>query len=281
MTPGNFVEIVTVGDEILLGETAPLGRTTGAPSSRPMAPGDFLHGVFCLDRAGHALTGAAAVALGCGGRFRRLAVTGISHHPYNRGGSQPPTQRPGRGEITIANVSTLSTVINQGARAGRIRAGLGFYFDEFGFQTRPPERFFGVSLSRQGRYINESEWIAYRNSRVKGFAQYEMFDDASLAAFQTGLRFKDGKMKPSYNAYRLPIWVTRSGSGARVWGRVRPAGGAPQTVAIQNGNKKFRTVKTIRTASSGYFNVRVARQPGSKWRLVWGGFKSRVAGIGT
>ncbi len=269
------------GDQLMIGETAPLGHTTGALSRRSLAPVPFYQAVFCLDSRGHSVRGRLARDMGCRGRYAKLPIKGITHHPYNRGGSQPPTARPGSGEITIANLSRLSSVINQGARAHRIPARLPFYFTEFGFQTNPPDRIFGISLARQARWINESDYIAWHNSRVRAVAQYEMFDDPQLAAFQTGLRFKNGKAKPSYGAYRLPIWVTRSGSGVRVWGWVRPAGGSPQTVQIQNGQKKFRTVKTARTDSHGFFDVRIGRKPGSKWRFLWGKFRSRQAGIGT
>ncbi len=272
-------------DQMLLGETAPLGRTTGSLGKRFLSPTELFQGVFCLDSRGHKLRGTMARLEGCSGRYKKLAATGISHHPYNRGGSQPPTRRPGRGEITIANVSSLSSVINQGARNHRIRGGLRFWFTEFGFQTNPPDHIFGISPSRQARYINESEYIAYKNRRVAGMSQYELFDAPSTRDFNTGLRYKNGKAKPALGAYRLPIWVTRSGSGVRVWGDVRPADGTPQTVQIQNGFKKFRTVKTVTTAGTGYFQVRIGHQPGSRWRLVWssGGhnFTSRKAGIGT
>jgi hypothetical protein len=269
------------GDQMLLGETAPLGRTTGSLGKRFLSPTELFQGVFCLDSRGHKLRGRVARDTGCSGRYAKLPIKGITHHPYNRGGSQPPTARPGSGEITIANVSRLSSVINQGARAHRIPGRLPFYFTEFGFQTNPPDRIFGISLGRQARWINQSDYIAWHNSRVRAVAQYEMFDDPQLAAFQTGLRFKNGKAKPSLGAYRLPIWVTRSGLGVRVWGWVRPAAGTPQTVQIQNGRKKFRTVKTARTNSRGFFDVRIGRQAGSKWRFLWGKFRSRQAGIGT
>jgi len=108
-----------------------------------------------------------------------------------------------------------------------------------------------------------------------------LFPYTTLFRSQTGLRFKNGKAKPSLGAYRLPIWITRSGSGVRVWGWVRPAAGTPQTVQIQNGQKKFRTVKTVRTNARGYFDVRIGRKAGSKWRFLWGKFRSRQAGIGT
>src|ERR671931_81410 len=173
------------GDQILLAESAPLGRTTGSLPKRFLTPVQLYQGIFCLDSRGHKLRGRIAKDTGCSGSYAKLAATGIAHHPYNRGGSQPPTRRPtGPGEITVANLSRLSSVINQGARARRIRGGLKFYFTEFGFQSNPPDRLFGVSLSRQARYINESDFIAYRNSRVRGVSQYELFDDANRDVFQ-------------------------------------------------------------------------------------------------
>jgi hypothetical protein len=272
-------------DQLLLGETAPLGRTTGTLGKRFLSPGKFFQGVFCLDSRGHKLRGRIAKDEGCT-HYTKLAATGISHHPYNRGGSQPPTRRPtGPGEITVANLSALSRVINQGSHNHRIRGGLKFYFTEFGFQSNPPDHLFGVSLSRQARYINQSDYIAYKNRRVAGVSQYELFDAPALSDFNTGLLLKNGKAKPALNAYRLPIWVTRTRSGVSVWGQVRPADGTAQTVAIQNGNSKFKTVKTVKTSSNGYFQVRLGRKAGKRWRLAWtsGGttFNSRVAGIGT
>jgi hypothetical protein len=118
---------------------------------------------------------------------------------------------------------------------------------------------------------------------VSSVAQYELFDDLDPDSFNTGLRRTNGKAKPALKAYRLPIWVTRSGSKIKVWGQVRP-GGSGQTVQIQNGNKKFRTVKTVRTGRKGYFEVRIGRKAGKKWKLLWKDpsgktFASRIAGI--
>src|SRR5215208_6195429 len=43
------------GDQILLGETAPIGRTTGDLAKRSMAPVDFWRELSCLDTRGRAL----------------------------------------------------------------------------------------------------------------------------------------------------------------------------------------------------------------------------------
>jgi hypothetical protein len=257
------------GDQMLLGETAPLGRTSGTLAKRFLTPVELYQGVFCLDSRGHKLRGRVAKDSGCSGTYAKLAATGVAHHPYNRGGSQPPLSKPARGEITISTLSRLTGVLSQGSRAQRIASSLPLYLTEFGFQTNPPDHVFGVSLARQAVWLNQSDYIAYRNSRVKSVAQYELFDEPQLAVFQTGLRFLNGAAKPSLAAYRLPIWVTRHGSGVRVWGQVRPADGTAQQVVIQNGKSAFKDVQTVTPTPTGYFQVNVAHQPGSKWRLSW------------
>jgi hypothetical protein len=72
-------------DQILLGETAPIGRTSGSLARRPIPPVEFLRKLFCLNPSGKRLRGADGRAHGCR-RFKRLAVKGFAHHPYQRGG---------------------------------------------------------------------------------------------------------------------------------------------------------------------------------------------------
>jgi hypothetical protein len=233
---------------------------------RPVAPLRFLRTLFCL-RGGQ----------GCR-RFKRLAVSGFAHHPYPRGGSRSPASPPqSAGEITISTPSRLRRVLDAAARAHRIPRRLPVYYTEFGFQTNPPDRMFGVRVGRQAAYLNQSDWMAYRDRRVRAVAQYKLIDDAPLPSFQSGLRFADGRRKPAYAAYRLPIWV----SGRRVYGQVRPArNGTPQTVRIQvrpPHRSAFATVKTVTVRSRhGQFLVRVPRRTGV-WRLVWGSLVSREA----
>jgi hypothetical protein len=269
-------------DQILLGETAPIGRTSGSPARRPIAPAEFLRKLFCLTRGGRRLGGAEGRRHGCR-RVRRLRVTGFAHHPYQRGGSRPPAEPPqAPGEITISSARRLKRVLDQAARARRIPRGLPVYYTEFGFQTNPPDRIFGVRVGLQPSYINQSDWIAYRDPRVRAVAQYKLLDEAPLASFQSGLRFIDGRAKPSYDAYRLPIWVSRSGSRLRVYGQVRPAEDAtPQTVQIQVRPPRgaFATVRTVVVRSRrGHFVTRVPARPGV-WRLVWGSLTSREARV--
>jgi hypothetical protein len=271
-------------DEILFGETAPIGRRSGPASSRPTPPGTFLRDALCLDSRGRALR---SRSLDCSGGFAKLPVTGVAHHPYTRGGSQPPTAKGSRDEITISSISRLKTILRQAGAKRRLPKRLPIQYTEFGFQTNPPDGLFGVSLAKQAAWINESDFIAWHDPSVRAVAQYEMRDEASLAAFQTGLRFLDGRLKPSWDAYRLPIWVTRRGSKLLVWGQLRPAAdGAVEQVDIQNAptaNGTFTSVKTLTVRSrKGFLNAKVPRR-GGVWRLAWtpstggGAILSRVA----
>jgi hypothetical protein len=269
-------------DQVLLGETSPIGRATASPALRPIAPGEFLRKLFCLSSSGRRLQGAEVRRYGCR-HFRRLAVSGFAHHPYQRGGSRPPAARPqGRDEITISTAGRLRRVLDQGGRAGRIPRHLPVYYTEFGFQTNPPDRLFGVRVAKQAAYINQSDWIAYRDSRVRAVAQYKLVDDFAASSFQSGLRFVNGRAKPGYAAYRLPIWVSKSGSRVRVYGQLRPAPDAtPQAVQIQVRPKggAFATVQTVTVRSRrGQFVVRVPKRAGV-WRLAWGGLLSREARV--
>jgi hypothetical protein len=261
-------------DQILLGETSPIGRTWGARARRPMPPAEFLRELFCLNPRGGVLRGVAARRAACGRDFRRLAVEGYAHHPYARGGSRPPASRPSaRGEITISSPRRLTRILDAAARAGRIPRRLPVFYTEFGFQTNPPDRLFGVRPSLQAAYINQADWMAWRNPRVRSVAQYKLVDDTSLSSFQSGLRYAGGRAKPAYAAYRLPIWV----SGRRLYGQVRPArNGSRQRVRVQQRRRgAWVTVKSVTVRfRRGHFVTRIPARRGA-WRLEWNGLTSR------
>jgi hypothetical protein len=145
----------------------------------------------------------------------------------------------------------------------------------------------GVSLAHQAAWINQADFIAWHDPAVRAVAQYEMRDEASLTAFQTGLRFNDGRLKPSFAAYRLPLWVARRGSKLVVWGQLRPAAdGAVEQAEVQSAPRAggpFTTVRTVPvTSRKGFFTTKLPRRPGV-WRISWtpstggGAVVSRVA----
>ena len=267
-------------DQILLGETAPVGRTTGPLATRPSAPQFFLRELFCLDARGARLRGPTARARGCV-PYPRLKVSGYAHHPYSRSAALPPSATVGPGEIGLRSVGRLKQVLDQAGRAGRIPRRLPIFYTEHGFQTRPPEPV-GMSLRRQAIFLNQSDWIAYQDPRIRSVAQYKLVDDPDLAGFQTGLRFLSGAAKPGYAAYRLPIWVSRRGARLVIYGQVRPADGPAGPVAIQAARRPgrpFRTIKTVNVRSlRGQFRTTIRSRKGV-FRLAWQGLTSRRAKI--
>jgi hypothetical protein len=142
----------------------------------------------------------------------------------------------------------------------------------------------GVSLARQAAYMNQSDWIAFRDRRVRSVAQYLLVDDRDLAGFQTGLRFVSGRAKPGFAAYRLPLWVTRRGSRLTVYGQVRPAAdraaGQVEIQVARRPGRPFRTVKRVNVTSlRGQFTATMRARKGV-FRLRWQGLVSRRAAVG-
>jgi hypothetical protein len=252
-------------DQVLLGETAPVGR------GRSTDPTTFLLNLFCVDSHGHRLRGNASKAQGCTHFKRFSGITGFAHHPYNTSATGPALRPPrGKGDITLKTMSRLTNVLRLGAHAHAFRSGLPIYITEYGMQTRPPNRKYGVPVSKQAMWLNQADYLAYKNRAVHSVAQYELFDGNDTSIFTTGLIFHDGQPKPSYDAYRLPVWASRKGSRTSLWLWVRPAAGKPQTVLIQHDvGGGFLDVGQTTTDSHGFANVTEAGTSG-RWRIAWG-----------
>jgi hypothetical protein len=252
-------------DLVMIGETAPGG------GSNSTAPVDFMREVFCLDSSDRPYTGGVARRHGCAHR-PRFAITGISDHPYTSAAfASPSSFKGGRADAPIASIGRLVSLLDRAARYGIVPRHAPVYLTEFGFQTRPPDRF-GLTLARQAEYLNEADYMAFLNPRVASVAQYELRDDPRVNVFNTGLCFKDGRPKPSLAAYALPVWLAHVGATVRVFGLVRSARGSPVSVAIQHrarGLRFFRTVARTTTNKWGYLLVRL-RDLGGRWRLQVG-----------
>jgi hypothetical protein len=255
-------------DQILLGETSPLGRHTGTKAKRNMPPAAFWRGLFCIDTRGHKTTKSSACR-----HFKQLRATGVAHHPYTRGAGGSPISVVGRDDVTLASIGRLETVIDQARRQRRIPSRLPIYLTEYGVQTNPPDRDAGVSPSLAATWLNQADWMAYNDPRIRSVAQYELLDERPLGGFQTGLRTYKGRAKPTLAAYRLPIWPVYKRGRTTVWGQVRPGGrGAKVNVSYQSKRgSHWRTLKTVRVSSShGFFRLVTSRRA-YRWRLGWKG----------
>lgn len=244
------------GDTVLMGETAPIGSSIVVP------PLTFLRDALCLD-----------IRYSKDRDCSNLPADGYAHHAYaTRNG---PFFVPGSpNSVTIGTLGRLTTALDRAGRAGAIRRAMPVYLTEFGVQSRP-DKFSGVSLAKQAEYLAISERIAYDNPRVRSFSQYLLRDDdpgenGRYPGFETGLELANGKRKPSYAGFRLPLAVTKRGGRVSIWGRVRPAT-EPTTATVQVKDrggtwKKLRDVRTDRTST---FTFRSAHKGGRVWRLRW------------
>ena len=129
-----------------------------------------------------------------------------------------------RNVITLANLAALERLMNGiFATYGQGRSGgVPLYMTEWGYKTNPPNPFVHTTLDQQAAWLNQGEYITFREPYVRALTQFELVDTGPKAGespvgsigywstFQTGLMFQDGSPKPSMAAFRIPIWLPRS-----------------------------------------------------------------------
>ena len=282
-------------DLVLIAELAPIGSAVKPKGARgSLRPGLFLRELFCLNGRFKRYTGREADARGCD-KLGRLAVlerlprVAVGHHAYTR--KRAPTKRqPKRDMIDISNLGELTRTLDRiSARTGLLPPQTPVFLTEFGYQSLPPDPFRGVSLPLQAKYINEGDYIAWKNPRVFSSAQFLLYDSPARtqfprdsqpywATFQTGLisAFPQPEVKPALNAYKFPLVVQRKRGTARIWGQVRFApNGITYPVYLQSrapGSSTWvRSEPPVQvTQSQGFFQARRPTQRGTAWRAVWG-----------
>ena len=243
-------------DQILLGETSPRGTT------RVVAPLTFLRGVLCLNNSYKKV-----------GKCGALSASGYAHHAYTT--RQGPFFKPPPNDVTIGVLSRLTKALDRATAAGALTTRLPLHLTEFGIQSTP-DTIQGVSLVKQVEYRAIAERIAFENTRVVSFSQYLLRDSdptgpKEYGGFESGLRFADGKPKPSLPAFRLPIAVRHLGSKASIWGLVRPATGVTSaTITYANkGSSRFLPLRTVQTNALGYFSLQTSWRAGRRWNVTW------------
>jgi hypothetical protein len=284
-------------DTILIGELAPEGdERPGA--SRPVAPLPFLRALYCVDAAYWPLRGAPARLSGCPADGSRAAfvsahpglfdATGFAHHPYSF--FLPPASSMSDANFApLADLSRLEQALDQIFVTYAVPRQLPIYLTEYGYETNPPNPYRGVSPATQAAYLDEAEYLAWRDPRVRTLSQFLLRDSPPDRAFprgsvrywstfQTGLEYVNGAGKPALRSYRLPIFVPvdtfASGGAVTVWGMLRVApNGTAQLARIQwrpRGHGTYRTLATVTTSDpSGVLTAQV-RPPGTGTvRIAW------------
>lgn len=256
-------------DSVLFGELLPIGHSRYGPRNtiKPIA---FLREFFCLDRDWRPYRGRAARVRGCHRYRPPTGVTGFAIHPYSRPVG-PRTIEPSEDDATIRSLDRVARALDRAAALGRVRRGLGIYNTEYGFQSDPPDRRLGAPLSRIPAFLNEAEWMTYRDRRVKSWSQYALRDDTDLDGFQSGLYFASGERKDRvYAAYRMPLFVRLLGEReVEVWGGVRlpEARGREVRVQVRVGNRWRNLHPALRIESYRGYVRRTFRVSDARKRL--------------
>jgi hypothetical protein len=287
---------------ILFGETAPegcLNRGAGCrypAADEPLPPMQFIEALYCVNSDYKPLTGAVARALDCPANRSAFVsdnpalfqATGFAHHPYSF--LLAPNVRFGPsdvGFVSMANLSTLEQGLDRIFSVYGVNRQLPIYLTEYGYETKPPNPYRGVSPQAQAAYLDEAEYMAWSDPRVRALSQFLLVDSAPDKAFppgsggywstfQTGLEFLNGKPKPSLDAYLLPVYVPDPtvSSSVNVWAMLRPAAnGSRQRAEIQwsaSAGGSYRTLATVTTDDISNVLTASVHPPGTGFiRISW------------
>jgi hypothetical protein len=168
------------GHRVACGVTAPRGNNDPASSRPSVSPLAFLRA-----------TKSAGLK-----RFDAWA-----HHPYYGSPSDKPGRAPiGAGtrtgvSVTLGNIDTLTSLLT------RLYGKKRLWITEYGFQTKPPDPIFGVSWSKQARYLKEAFAIARKHPRIDLMLWFLLKDEQRLSGWQSGLITDWGERKPAFEAF--------------------------------------------------------------------------------
>ncbi len=290
-------------DTFLIGELAPEGCEPGGSciysrQNAPIPPIPFVRALYCLDASNRPLTGAAASQLACPPRGRRSAfvsanpalftATGFAHHPYSFF-LAPAVSMSDPNFAPLSDLPRLERVLDAAFRAYGVNRTLDLYLTEYGYETNPPNPFRGVSPRAQSLYLDEADYMAWRDPRVRALSQFLLYDSPPdtrfprgsqryWSTFQTGLRYQNGVAKPSLASYRLPLFlpdpVTSTGRPTLVWAMLRSAPhGSSQQAQIQWQSRRggpYRTLATVSTDNAnGVLATRLQLPGAGVVRVAW------------
>ncbi|MEA2193775.1 MAG: hypothetical protein QOG42_209 [Solirubrobacteraceae bacterium] len=288
-------------DTVLIGETAPQGQGNKKDLTQSIDALKFIRRLYCVDNNINVLKGAQASLRSCPGDVATFVAqnpalfhaSGYAHHPYAL--LSPPSRRSRSADwVSMADLHALSQeltrIYRRYGQKPQSKRGVPLYLTEYGYPTAPDPITRG-SFNKQAAWINEAEYIAYKNPNVRAVNQFLLVDDAPVAGvdpkknpalayrtFQSGLQSLSGKRKPSYKAYMTPIFVkqqrVRRGGSTGIFGMLRPAeAGTPVRARIQfraGGAKRWQTRKTVTVGGPRhYFETRVRVPTSGLLRIAW------------
>jgi len=119
-----------------------------------------------------------------------------AHHPYYSFPRETPTTRlTDPHGVGFGDIDRLVGVVTQ------LYGTKPLWITEYGYQTNPPDTFYGVSFATQAAYLREAYRIARANPRIGLLTWFLLRDSAKLAEWQSGLITTAGVKKPAFAAF--------------------------------------------------------------------------------
>jgi hypothetical protein len=164
------------GERVACGATGPRGNDAPRSSRPSTSPLVFL---TWLRRAG----------------LKRFDA--YAHHPYYGNRNERPTTVPrSKKAVTLGNIGVLIRKLD--SLYGRKR----LWITEYGYQTRPPDRQFGVRYASQARYVHQAVAVARKTRRIDMLVWFLVRDERRLSGWQSGVISARGARKPAFRAFQ-------------------------------------------------------------------------------
>ncbi len=164
------------GEKVACGATAPRGNNSPTSSRPTISPLAFMR---ALKTAG----------------LRKFDA--YAHHPYYGRKTESPSTKPSSTAVTMGNINTLI------AELTLLWGNKRLWITEYGYQTNPPDRAFGVSYAQQAAWMKQAYAMARKNPRIDMMLWFLLRDEPRLGGWQSGLLTRTGQKKPSFNVFRL------------------------------------------------------------------------------
>ena len=260
------VKAADPGSTVLIGALAPSGTTSTARADN-MRPLQFLRAFGCVDKKFKPIRSGECK------NFKPAMGDGFAYHPH--GIRLAPNQHAQNHDAAqMADLSRLTSTLDKLTRKKRITVNgatkFPLYFDEYSYQTNPPDKFTGVSLSLQAKYLRQGAYVAWRNSRVKLLTQYVYVDDSgSDSGWQAGLFTSAGIAKPAFAVFPNPFWAQKIKKGTvQLWGQDRPGSGVRSVELQRRSGSTWVTVQAVNTNALGYYYANVSNAATTTYRAV-------------
>jgi len=163
------------GEKVACGATAPRGNNRARGTRPSVSPLVFLS---ALKKA-------------------RARFDFYAHHPYYSAPSETPSTPPKAATaVTLGNINKLLALLQ------KLYPGKHLWVTEYGYQTKPPDRIFGVSYAKQAKYMAQAVAKMRKNPRIDMVIWFLLRDDRRVAAgWQSGLLTTGGKKKPAFATF--------------------------------------------------------------------------------